>query len=36
MGRTGADRVRRYYSVVEMAQNAEKVYAEMLARPVRA
>jgi hypothetical protein len=36
MGRTGAERVRRHYSVAEMAQNAEKVYAEMLARPARA
>jgi glycosyltransferase involved in cell wall biosynthesis len=36
MGRTGAERVRRHYSAAEMAENAEKVYAEMLARPVRA
>ena len=36
LGRAGADGVKRQYSVAHMAESAEKVYGEMLARPVRA
>jgi glycosyltransferase involved in cell wall biosynthesis len=36
LGRAGAEAVKQQHSVDRMAQNAEKVYEEMLARPARA
>jgi glycosyltransferase involved in cell wall biosynthesis len=35
-GRAGAEAVKQHYSVDRMAQSAEKVYGEMLARPAHA
>ena len=36
LGRAGAETVKQQYSVDRMAQSAEKVYGEMLARPAHA